>query len=351
MHIPYEKIIRIILVITFVGGMCIIFILLRPRWPGLFNPSPFIDQQVTSHPQVDTASSTVAPWVDNGVIAFVLGDRNGDNHIYTMNIDGSGVTDLANCLKGECYPSWSPDGTKIVFQRQEDGVGIYVMNADGSHIQRLSPIPGYDFRPSWSPDGSQIIFNRVTNPPILPSQVPNVAIMVMSSNGANTRTILEANGTYNLEPQWSPDGSKIVFMSGLDGTQQIYTMNPDGTNVTKITNKGVSGDPVWSPDGSRISFGSNREGGDNLNIFTMNPDGTDVKQVTHFLPPYEAGDTSWSPDGTRIIFEWDVGGKHQSDPHVRAEIWIVNINGTGETSTGQPCSAVGCSPRWQPVKK
>ena len=127
-------------------------------------------------------------------------DRNGDNHIYTMNVDGSSVTELANCFNGECYPSWSPDGTKIVFQRQEDGVGIYVMNADGSNIQRLSPTPGYDFRPSWSPDGSQIIFNRVTNPPILPSQVPNVAIMVMNSNGANIRTILEANGTFNLEP-------------------------------------------------------------------------------------------------------------------------------------------------------
>jgi Tol biopolymer transport system component len=332
------------------------FIRLQLKSSIAYTTSPFIDQQLATQklatqPPSGIASSTVSPSNASEKIAFVLGDSNGENHIYTMNADGTGVTDLANCFIGECYPSWSPDGTRIVFQRQEEGVGIYVMNADGSNIQRLSPTPGQDFRPSWSPDGSHVIFNRLTNRPILPGQAPEVAIMTMNADGTNTHTILEANGTYNLEPQWSPDGSTIVFMSGLDGTQQIYTMNPDGSHLTKITNIGVSGDPIWSPDGSRISFGSNREGDDKLNIFTMNPDGSNVQQLTHFGPPYEAGDTSWSPDGTRIVFEWDEGGKHQSDPNVRAVVWIVGTDGTGEMSTGQACSAVGCAPRWRPMTK
>jgi Tol biopolymer transport system component len=173
----------------------------------------------------------------------------------------------------------------------------------------------------------------------------------MDQNGNDIKVVIPDAGTFNIEPRYSPDGSKFVFMSGRDHGQHIYVANTDGSNIKKITDKGANGDPFWSPDGSRISFGSNREGGGKLNIFTMKPDGSDVKQITHFLPPYESGDTSWSPDGKYIVFEWDVDGKGQSDPNARAEVWIVPSDGSGEpVSTGQPCAGVGCSPRWQPAK-
>jgi TolB protein len=279
-------------------------------------------------------------------IAYVVA-RHGDDFIYTMKANGTDKTELTNCGPGECYPSWSPDGTEIAFQGQYDGIGIYVMDANGSDVRRLSTAPALDVRPSWSPNGSKIIFSRVVAPPV-GGGIPNTEIDSMNSNGSDVRTILPANNTFNIEARWSPNGSQIVFMSGRDHSQQIYVMNANGSDVQMITGQGANGDPFWSPNGSRISFGSNRQGGGKLNVFTMSPDGTHVQQVTNFLPPYEAGDTSWSPDGKKIAFELDKGGDGQSNPDASAQVWVINVNGTGAMSTHQECSAVGCAPRWQP---
>ena len=125
-------------------------------------------------------------------------------------------------------------------------------------------------------------------------------------------------------------------------------MNPDGTDIEQITTLGSNGDPFWSPDGSRISFGSTLDGALKLNLFTMDPDGSDIFQVTNYIEPFESGDTSWSPDGSKIIYEFDFRGQGQNDPDAFAEIHIINTDGTNDVNTRQRCSAVGCSPRWQP---
>lgn len=307
---------------------------------NILSSKPKITGPIGGHLQTSTAK---------GKIAFTV--KHGDErHIHIMNADGTGDIDLVNCLNGECYPSWSPDGNKIVFERHEDGAAIYIVNADGSNMRRVSGPNGRDVRPSWSPDATKIIYTHVVKPS--DTDVPETEVNVMNADGTNIKTILRSeNGTFNVEPRYSPDGSKIAFMRGKPGVgQHIYVMNSDGTNLKQITDKGANGDPVWSPDGSRISFGSNREGGGKLNVFTSKPDGSDVRQITHLLPPYEAGDTTYSPDGSLIAFEADVSGKGQSDPNASAEVWIVKADGTGEPmTTHKSCSSVGCSPRWKPI--
>ena len=141
-----------------------------------------------------------------------------------------------------------------------------------------------------------------------------------------------------------------VFMSlmGGRGDLDIYVVNLDGSGLRQLTSAGNNGDSVWSPDGKRITFGSDCEGGNKLNIFAMNADGSQQAQLTHFNVPYEAGDTNWSSDGGKIAFEYDINGMKQSDPNAYAEVWTMNSDGSGEKSTGIPCSDSGCAPRWQP---
>jgi Tol biopolymer transport system component len=280
-----------------------------------------------------------------GSLAFISQRVGGVPHIFLENSAGT-VTQLTSGSYPENSFSWSPDGTKIAFWRGEDGEGIYMMNADGSDVERLSPSPGYDIFPSWSPDGTELVFVRIIDPGSgPPNQISD--IMTMDADGTNVQTIL-ANNTFNMEPRWSPDGTKILFMSTLKpGGVNIYTMSTTGTNITELTTQGNNGDPSWSPDGTEIAFGSNRVNG-KLNIFMMNANGSNQRQITNFTEPDEAGDTGWSPDGSEIAFEYDIGGEDESNPNASAVVETMNANGTDIESMGQQCSDVGCSPRWQP---
>jgi len=268
-----------------------------------------------------------------------------------MDVDASGIGSnprrLTTDAEAENYPSWSPDGKTLVYQRDYNGAAIYAINADGTGERRLSPTPGFDVTPSWSPDGTKIVYAHLLQAP-QPNTPPMTDIRAMNADGTGDHAIL-SNTRFSVEPRWSVNGS-IVFMSLMNGDSlDIYVMNLDGTGLRRLTSSGNNGDPVWSPDGTKISFGSDREGGAKLNIFVMNADGSDVMQLTHFDVPYEAGDTNWSSDRTKITFERDVNGMKQSDPNAYAEVWTMNADGSGAASTMVQCSDVGCAPRWQPT--
>jgi uncharacterized repeat protein (TIGR01451 family) len=114
---------------------------------------------------------------------------------------------------------------------------------------------------------------------------------------------------------------KIVFLSNRDGNREIYVMNADGTNQTRLTNDPADEqNPAWSPDGSRVAFESNRSGNDD--IWVMNADGSDPIQLT--TDPGSDVAPDWSPDGTRITFSSNRTGS--------AEVWIMNADGTGQTA-------------------
>ncbi len=110
-------------------------------------------------------------------------------------------------------------------------------------------------------------------------------------------------------------GSKIAFVSSRDGNPEIYVMDADGANVTRLTNNRASdGAPTWSPDGTQIAFASSRDG--NRDIYIMNADGSrQVRLTTHEA---NDGQPSWSPDGSMIAFESNRSGSSQ--------VWRANVD-------------------------
>jgi fibronectin type 3 domain-containing protein len=187
------------------------------------------------------------------------------------------------------------------------------MNEDGTGVTRLTNNSADDWYPCFSPDGTKIAF--------VSSRDGNNEIYIMNSDGTN-QTRLTNNSADDRYPCFSPDGTKIAFQSNRDGYFGIYVMNIDGTGVTRLTNPSISiGDyhPSFSPDGTKIAFSSLRDG--NAEIYIMNSDGTNQTRLTNNSA--NDGEPCFSPDGTKIAFVSDRDG--------RAEIYLMNLDGTGVT--------------------
>ena len=209
-------------------------------------------------------------------------NRDGNDEIYTVNPDGSGLVRITEDPAQDAAPVWSPDGTKIAFASNRDGdFEIYLADFDGSNVQPLTENEVVDFAPAFSPDGSRIAFST--------DRVGNRDIFVMNADGSEPQPVTEGTG-FEEEPVWSPDGTKIAFWRSLD----IFTVNPDGSSLTNLTAEfePVSVRPAWSPDGTRIAFETTTDG-----IWTMSPEGADHQQVTT-----DGAAPDWSPDGTQLVY-------------------------------------------------
>jgi len=107
----------------------------------------------------------------------------------------------------------------------------------------------------------------------------------------------------DMVPNWSPDGTKIAFVSHRDGNYEVYVMNSDGSGQTRLTSDPERDDyPSWSPDGSKIAFNSYRSG--QAEIWLMNADGSDQHQMTFSQDP--SFHAVWSPGGQWIAFSRSV---------------------------------------------
>lgn len=179
--------------------------------------------------------------------------RDGNAEIYAVNSDATGTpTNLTNDPAPDRNPAYSPDGTKIAFESQrkagkgvENQTGdeeIFKMNPDGTGLKQLTKNEIYDSDPAWSPGAQKIAFVRA------PAGNDNeVYTMKADGTGQKNRT---KNAATDRAPAFSPDGKKIAFASDRGSTtiEDVYTMNSDGTAQIDRTNNNTDDlDPDWQP--------------------------------------------------------------------------------------------------------
>ena len=263
----------------------------------------------------------------NGKLAFGSA-RNGfpaDNDLFTMANDGTVQTRITSLNQDELNPSWSAKGNKIVFERTAGlRSDIWSANADGSNAVQLTNDPRTDLRPSWNNTGKKIVFAsdrdgtegifdlyvmdstganevNVTNTPNIseeyPSWSPDGSAIAFSRDGdiykftavgAQMGTNLKRLTTdpiFEMEPDWNPTSSWIVYSTGINGDQEIRKTQANGISggsgyFPLTTNGSIPEDhPTWSPDGSKVAF--IRGAFKDAEVYTMNQDGTNVVRITN----------------------------------------------------------------------
>src|SRR6266516_2940592 len=231
-------------------------------------------------------------------------------------------------------------GEPVTQLAMEAAGDIYVIKSNGTGLTQLTTDPAYDASPTWSPDGSKIAFMSLRD--------GNGEIYVMNADGSSQER-LTSDTAWDQSPAWSPDGSKIAFVSNRDGITAIYVMNPDGTGPVRLTDPGDGVTPDWSPDGRRIAFSSYREG--HYEIYVMNADGTGLTPLTNNPSnpdsrlQIQAIGPDWSPDGTKIAFSQGICDRPYGCHY---DVYVMNADGSGVTRLTAGPDHYSAGPRWSP---
>ena len=211
-----------------------------------------------------------------------VGTAQQTEDLHVMNSDGSQKPLASVGFSGEA--SFSPDGTKVVFSRQDDGLYVIDLRGGAPQLVAKSHLSWWLGSPAWSPDGSRIAYQVYQE--FGPEGLTN-EIWTVSPDGTGQRQLInlgECRAICTGGLAWSPDGSMLAFHSAYHAQNPvldwaIFIVKADGSGLRRINNNGVL--PFWSPDGSRLGFIHVGRGGVGLgaDLFTMARDGSDQRHV------------------------------------------------------------------------
>ena len=274
------------------------------------------------------------PGIASTQIAFVS-NRTGNKEIWAMDYDGENQHELTQLHTISLTPRWSPDASRIAFTCYAPHNGsvltaqICIQSMVTNKLISFPRFTGTNASPAWSPDGTQLMF--------MSSMYGNPELFTTDASGARPKRLTYSNGA-NTSPSWNPKtGQQVAFVSDRGGIPQLYVMNVDGTNQTKVdlADKGYVIDPAWSPNGQLLAFSWRRPNG-NYDLYVMEIVTHDLVELTRDAARNER--PSWAPDGRHIVFESTRTGTRQ--------IWSMIADGTEArqlTKQGQ-----NESPNWSP---
>src|SRR5919201_1947374 len=299
-----------------------------------------------------TAAWATAPG-KNGQLVFrrYLDAGRTTGALFTANPDGSKVRQLTHPAKGviDQQPDWSPNGKKLAFERKvpcpaggpRNGLDntcdlVYTVGRSGKALKALVPCDFADHchgvnSPAWSPDGTKLAFRYgFSNSEFVDSFNYSAGIWIVNARGGRLRQVtqLTPGSSFDSDPQWSPDGKRLVFVRDdlKEQASAVLTVGLDRTSLQQVTPWNLNGGdgPDWSPNVAWILFRAQPSDGSS-NIYKVRPDGTGLTNLTkqppnglHYLS------SSFSPDGLMIVTARTPG----TGPNGAADVVVMNANGS-----------------------
>jgi hypothetical protein len=237
-----------------------------------------------------------------------------DATIYLLYRDGMRWQYYSPGIGVPAYPM--PTSLFLVFVRGFlDNADIWLIDADGSNLRLLIGGSGDQSEPDWSPDGQRIVYQS--------NQAGNHDVWVIDGDGRSPQPLTTASED-EREPDWSPDRQQIVYRRGgeRNGDGELWLMDADGSNQRPLGERKVMGRaPVWSPDGRLVAFMSERDGTWDIYLFDL--DSGEVRQLTecsaHCRFP------AWSLDGQGVAYNLT----ESADSFDPIQVWLMRADGSG----------------------
>ena len=286
----------------------------------------------------------------NGKIAFTRTDDGGRSNIWTVD-PATGQQQQLTSDNVSSNPAWSPDGSRIAFVgNTADGPEIVVINADGTNRQQVTTEVRSADDPAWAPNGLKIAYAAKDTS----FQVsPYLEVATINVDGTD-RTVRTWGGGWH--PAWRPDGSLIAFSTTRDtsfwpGGAQVWLVSSTATvqestdpRSGEVVRQGpeypfsaMAYEPNWSPDGTKLVF---TMGGD---LYVINADGTERSLLAASAGTSVDEHPAWSPDATRIVFRRNDGSER---------IWTMAANGSDARAVTTPgLGSKDTQPDWEPAQR
>jgi Tol biopolymer transport system component len=235
----------------------------------------------------------------NGLIAFHAFTGDSGPQIFTVRSNGHQLRQITHDDGAAAKPDWSPDGRQIAFTLND--CAIAVMDWDGANLHEIASDPDLCMNDAnFTPDGARLVYTRLD--PALETE----QIWSMNIDGTDQQFITDAGGP---DPNVSPNGQKISFKGGPDGA--LFVANIDGSGIVQVSPSiSVSYKHDWAPDGRHLVVSDNSGPGPDeaANVVTVRPDGRDWTYLTHYPAGYLANTGGYSPDGQWIVFRLEGPG-------------------------------------------